>query len=112
MSRKKSDLRLAPGRVERRRLGAQALEHLARAPPARRSPTLGEALALDLAAAGLLEIVELLEELLEPEGALERGEELVELAARGRRRRCSARRNSVKRPSTRASSLATRAAVP
>ena len=66
------------GRIKLGRLGAQALEHFAeRILHAGRD--LGEAFALDLADAGLLQIVELLEKLLEAKGSLERAEERVEV---------------------------------
>ena len=71
---------------------------------------LGEAFALNLADAGLLEVVELFEKLLETKGSLERAEERVEIDQR-MWASVSARRNSVNCPSTRASCLATRAAV-
>ena len=76
---------LGAGRIKLGRLLAQALEHLAeRILHAGRD--LGEALALDLADAGLLEIVELLEKLLEAKRPLQRAEERVEIdLGRGRR---------------------------
>src|SRR5450759_2715677 len=60
------------------RLLAQSPEHLTER-ILHTGRDLGEALTLDLADAGLLEIVELFEKLLETKGALERAEESVEV---------------------------------
>jgi hypothetical protein len=69
-------------RKELRSLGAQPLEHLLdhRVPYA--SASFAKAFALDVRQAGLFEITELLEELLQPEGPLQRSEEVVDALAR------------------------------
>ena len=76
----KVGLALGTGRVERRRFLAQQLEHLADG-VFDSAFDLGKTLALDLDAAGLLEVVELFDELHEADGALDRAEELVEIAS-------------------------------
>ena len=65
-------------RVELGRFRPQALEHLAER-ILHTGCDLGETLALDLADAGLLEIVELFQKLLETKSALKRAEERVEV---------------------------------
>ena len=69
---------LGPWREHRRRLVAQPAEDLAQRRPDAVAQLL-EALALDLGEAGLFEIAELLDELLQPEGILEPREELLDL---------------------------------
>src|SRR5664280_1629794 len=69
---------LGIGRIELRCLPAQPLEHLAeRCPHA--GTGLDKAFALNLADAGLLEIVELFKKLLETKGPLQRAKERVKL---------------------------------
>src|SRR5208282_2990921 len=72
-------LALGAGGIERRRLFAQPGEHLAERllDP---GLDLAEAFALDVAAAGLFEVAQLLDELLIAEGPLQRPEEAVESA--------------------------------
>ena len=105
MSRKKSDLRF--WHVVARGLLAQPhlVERFFRG-----GLELGEAVALDVAVAGLFQIRQLLDVLLEPERAFQCPEKIVELDAQAAGV-AGERRNRVKRPSTRASWPATRAAV-
>src|SRR5262245_33375900 len=74
------EVRLAPGtgRIERRRLLAQPLEHLGERCLDARLLT-GKAVTFDQAEAGLLEVHELLGKLLEPKRPLQRRQECVEL---------------------------------
>src|SRR5271169_3162822 len=69
---------LGAGRIELGRLPAQPLEDFAER-SLHAGPGLSKAFALNLADAGLLEIVELFEKLLETKGPLQRAEERIEL---------------------------------